>query len=123
MSVRGYLLGILATTILCFAAFALIVMVIDPEKANVWIFAGLFTSLGLGVMGAFMVLGYLVRRLTSNNEVVFSHITVLARQGFLLALGVTSLVIMQVTRILTWWDALMLVVILALVELYFYARK
>ena len=49
-------------------------------------------------------------------------LNVSVRQGILLALGVTILLILQSLRILTWWDGLLAIGAVFIIELYFLTR-
>jgi len=53
---------------------------------------------------------------------LLGHLGVSFRQGVFLAILAEILLILQSYRILTWWDALLVVVGMFLVELYFLAK-
>ena len=54
-----------------------------------------------------------------RGELVGSNIILSFRQGILVALLATSLLVLQGLRILLWWDGLLLVAGIFLIELYF----
>ncbi len=122
MSLKLYLIGMGLGTILCLASFILVIVYINPQESPVFGPAALFASLFLGLTGLFTLIGYFLRVIVSKNEVLFSHIAPSFRQGILLAAGFTGLFILQAFRILTWWDALILIAMIILFEFYFLSR-
>jgi hypothetical protein len=51
-----------------------------------------------------------------------TSLNVSVRQGILLALGITILLVLQSLRILTWWDGLLAIGAVFIIELYFLTR-
>jgi len=123
MTLRKYLLGILATTILSWASFGLILFLVDPQKASLPLWVSFFGTFSLAALGSYVLLGYCARVILSNNQNIFSSVGPLIRQGTLLALFLDGILILAKLSVLTWWDGLMLLVLLGLVELYFHARN
>lgn len=83
------------------------------------------TSLFFGLWSSFSLLLFWMRTLKlkdARRKELNSLVGVSVRQGFLLALLFLILLIMQSFDILVWWDGLLVVGALILVELYFLAR-
>lgn len=90
--------------------------------ANVIIFE---ISLFFGLLASFSLLLFWMRTLKLKDprkKELNSLVGVSVRQGFLLALMFLVLLIMQSFDILVWWDGLLVVGAILMVELYFLAR-
>lgn len=82
-------------------------------------------SLFLGLWACFSLLLFWLRTLKKKDprrKELNSLVGVSIRQGFLLALIFLILLIMQSFGVLFWWDGLLAVGIVLLIELYFLAR-
>jgi len=58
-----------------------------------------------------------------RGELVGENIILSLRQGILLALLATSLLVLQGLRMLLWWDGLLIVAGIFLIELYFLSDR
>jgi hypothetical protein len=57
-----------------------------------------------------------------RSRTIQSALNVSLRQGFLLGLGASILLVLQAFRVLTWWDGLLALGAVLMVELYFLSR-
>jgi hypothetical protein len=122
MTLGRYLLGMLFSTITCWAAWVVVLIYIDPQKAGLVGFLAFYISLFFALVGTLASVGFYLRRWFSKNEVVFAHITPSFRQGVLLSLCFVGCLIMQSFKILTWWDGILFVGAVALLEFYFMSK-
>ncbi len=123
MSLRTYLLGIFISTILCWVAFILIVTNTNPvDSGRIAIFS-FFGSLFFGLIGLFTLIGYYLRVWFSKNETIYANIGVAFRQAILFSLCFIILLVLQSIRLLTWWNGLLLVLVIISLEFYFLAKK
>lgn len=72
--------------------------------------------------GLSVLVGYFVRWLKERIIYPADHRTV-NRQAGLLALGLTTLFVLLGMDVLTWWDGLLLIIALTLVEISFHTRR
>jgi len=82
-------------------------------------------SLFFALFGSFSLLLFWIRTLKLEdlrNRELDSFAGVSSRQGFLLALAVLVLLIMQSFEVLIWWDGLLAIGAVIMAELYFLAR-
>ena len=107
-----------ATTV-AFVGWALVLFYIDPISSGYMGLVLFYTTLFLGLMGFFTLISFSLKRWVSNNEIIFAYVASSFRQGFWLAVIIVGLLIMQAARILNWWDTLLFVGSIALLELYF----
>lgn len=122
MSLKTYLVGIAISTFLCWSAFFLTLTNIDPFTADQAGIGSFFVSFFLGTLGLIiMALMYFRSRFFSVAE-LYEKMPILVRQSFFISFGLSCILAMQAMRVLTWWTALMLVLILTLLEISFHTN-
>jgi len=106
-------------TICCWLIAVGIFLITDPYQIGIKIFAAFFVSLFLALVGSLTLLGYNIRIRLSRREVLYAHLGVSFRQATLISLVVVGLLLLQAARVLNWWDGILLVSAILLLELYF----
>lgn len=94
----------------------------DPVSINIFIFE---VSLFFTLLAVFSLFLFRIRkmRLSDLREKELSALTGISfRQGFLLALAVLVLLVMQSFGVLIWWDGLLAMGAIIMIELYFLAK-
>ena len=122
MTLKSYLNAMATATTVAFMGWILVLLYIDPVSSGYMGLILFYTTLFLGLAGFFTLLSFSLKRWIGNNEVIFAYVASSFRQGFFLAVIVIGLLIMQGARILNWWDALLFVGAIALLELYFISK-
>jgi len=90
---------------------------IADSSIMITLYVGLFAFvLGLGVLT-----GYLVRYQAQKTIFSTDHWPVF-RQASLISIAIVAAFVLQGMRVLSWWDGILLVIALVLVELSFRAR-
>ena len=118
---KGYLWIIRIVTWLSLVALIFIILRVDPEKnpsAKVFFYSALFFFLA-GMINLFLLR---LRRRRMRGELVYENIVLSLRQGILLAFLAVGLFLLQGFRMLLWWDGLLLLAGIFLIELYFLSR-
>jgi hypothetical protein len=115
---RGYLWLVRIVGFISLLALGFIVTQIEPEK-NSWIKVVFYLTFFLSLGSLFNLFLLRLRRRVMRGELVGENIILSLRQGTLLAFLATSLLILQGLRMLLWWDGLLVVAGIFLVELYF----
>lgn len=123
MKLRTYIIALVLSTALCVAAWIMTVENVDPERAGMFGLILFYASFFVSAVGIAALIGLYIRILFTNNEVLFAHIAPSFRQGMLLAACLTVLLFLQGSRLLTWWDGLLVVLIISLTEFYFHMRE
>lgn len=122
MTLKSYLWGMRISTLLSFFAFCLVVCYTDPEKSGIpgkFIF---FLTLFLLFSGVITIFLTWLRRTFGKEGVIFSELGMSFREGILLSLLLIVLLVLQSFRILVWWDGLLAVAAIFLIELYFLSK-
>jgi hypothetical protein len=123
MTLKTYIWGIRIITLLSFSALVFLVIYVDPEKSAP-IGATLFFLIAFFVLGGIFNLFLLfARRKLLGAELAAANVGLSFRQGILLSVMTIGILILQSFRVLVWWDALLVVAAVFLIELYFLSRS
>jgi hypothetical protein len=109
-------------TLLMVIVWALVVFGIDPDEAGIIGQVFFYSSLFLMTAGIFSLFFVWLRRKIVGDEMAADHLGINFRQGILLSILVIILFLLQNARVLTWWDGLLAVGGIFLIELYFLSR-
>lgn len=120
MSLKTYIVGIAISTLLCWSAFFLTVTNIDPFMTDSAGIASFFVSMFLGLLGLLILIMMYLRSRWGSVAELYEKMPVVLRQALLFSFTLTSILGMQAMRVLRWWTALILVLIMILVEISFY---
>ena len=122
MTLKLYLWGLRIIFFLALVGWALVIFYIDPESQGIlgqlFFYSSLFTAIA-----AFLILVLTKFRVDPEDEEKAGNLAMSFRQGILLALLVIVLLVLQNFRVLVWWDGLLAVAAIFLVELYFLSRE
>lgn len=116
MSLTVYLWGIRLFTLLSLCAWLGIVVAVDPTKSGVAGVVLFFTSLFAFTLGVMTLLITSVYRRVLGATSAAHHLGGAFRQAFLLSVFSVGIVFFQKEKILTWWDALLLLAAVLIIE-------
>ena len=119
MTLKSYLWGMRFSTFLALMAWGLAIFYTDPEKGGAPVKFIFYFTLFLFMSGIFILMLSLMRRKLGKDGMMLSDLGMSFREGMFLALLVIILLILQSFRCLVWWDGLLVIAGIFLVELYF----
>lgn len=119
MSLTAYLWGIRLFLLLSLGAFVGIVLAVDPYRAGTVGTALFFVSLFGVVLGITTLCVTWVYRKGLGEASAAHHLGGAFRQAFLLAFFFETVVFLQMNRLLTWWDTLLVLAAVLLLEFTF----
>lgn len=123
MTFKSFSWGMLFLTLIFLGSFWIILVYTDPEASGlsgqVRFYGALFLFLG----SLFSLLLAWLRKKFLGSDAMMSNVGLSIRQGILLSLLFVGLLILQSFRILVWWDGLLVVAGIFLIELYFLSRN
>ncbi|PIP27726.1 MAG: hypothetical protein COX30_00370 [Candidatus Moranbacteria bacterium CG23_combo_of_CG06-09_8_20_14_all_39_10] len=122
MTLKAYIWGIRLVTLLSFGAFVFVVMLVDPDSTGLAGKLFFYFSLFFVLSGIFNLFLLRLRKKSVNAEAAHYIIGLSFRQGILLACFAIGLLILQSLRILIWWDGLLLLAGIFIIELYFVSK-
>src|SRR3990167_2276274 len=117
MTLRQYLILMSVGAAICWMAWIFVLGSTDPTQAGFFGFLFFYSSLFLALAGTFSVIGFLIKKIIlKNDQAVFHHVKSTFRQGMLAATAIILGLILLQTKLLTWWDAILLITLFAAVE-------
>jgi hypothetical protein len=123
MSLKKYLILMSLSTLLCCGAWWLVVSMVDPATAGPIGFAIFYLALFFALAGIFALVGFVVRYLFKKDEFAFRQVKVAFRQAIMLALLLVASLMLQARGLLAWWNWLILIVLLTVLEFFFINQK
>ena len=119
MSLRAYLWGIRLFLLLSFSAWIAIIIAVEPYQAGA-IGRGLFFVSFFGtVLGFMTLLVTWVYEKSLGGVSTAHHLGGAFRQAFFLSFFLVLLVFLQMKQALTWWDSLLALAAILLIEFSF----
>lgn len=110
-------------TVVCWAAWVLVLFNIDPFVSGFIGLASFYLSLFLALLGTFSLLGFLFRRAFPRGQIAFRQIGVSVRQGLFLSLVVVGGLLLRGTGLYTWWNLILFIAGFTLLESFFLTRE
>jgi hypothetical protein len=126
MTFKSYLTNLFGSTIFVFIVLVSFVFFTNPDDFALGsslafiIFYLLFFLVMTGL--SVLILTWLWRKMSGNNLAV-EELGMAVRQGGLIGILMTILLFFQQMGILIWWDALLIMGAILLVEFYFLSRE
>lgn len=118
MNLKSFLLFMMIGTGIAWFGWFMILFFINPSEAGVLAFLLFYVTLGISVLGTATVIGFFARRATLKKELAFEHVILSFRQGLWLAIVITVSLYLQSKELLTWWNAILLIIVLGLIEFF-----
>jgi len=81
-----------------------------------------FIALFIALSATFALAIFFLRRFFSGNEIFYAFLVVALRQGILLSLGVCLLLLLKALQVFFWWDGLIIILVMVLIELLFHRK-
>ncbi len=119
MTLKRYLLSMSLATAIAWAAWAMVLVLVSPEEVGMGGVLLFFVSLFLALIGTFSLVGLALRFLLLKKEMVYYQVVNSFRQAALLAILIDLSLVLQSFGLLTWWNFLLFVVGLGILELFF----
>lgn len=123
MTLKSYLWGMRIGTVLSLFAWVLVLFYVDPDMGVLGKILFFMTTFLLLSGIAILFFTWSRKKLSPGHEVAFAFLGVSFRQGVLLALLTILLLVLQSFRLLLWWNGMLVVAGVLLIELYFLTRK
>ncbi|MFZ5365598.1 MAG: hypothetical protein ACOZBH_05405 [Patescibacteria group bacterium] len=123
MTLRKYLIILLICTTFCWLTFVAVLMYTNPGSTN-WIgFSFLYLSLFVSLIGTFSIGGILFRWVSKKQSLQDKQIDISSRQSIILSFFAVVSLFLQSLRLLTWWNLIILVAVISLVEIFFISHR
>ncbi len=124
MTARKSLAIVAIVLLLGSASFFLVLFRLNPYSAPLLSLPLFYVSSFFMLSSLATLVGFAGRWITRRkDEEFYNPLNVSLRQGFLLSLCVIGLLLFQAIRTLSYFDVILLVAIIVLIEVYFMARE
>ncbi len=119
MKLRGTLFSIFSLWLCTLGIWIVILFNIDPDQADKLTFIAFVASLFLWLSSLHTLIEYFIRIRTNKNAMIFTPLTIASRHGVMTGLTVSLLLALKLLHILNLADAILIIIIIAVSELYF----
>lgn len=119
MTVRIFFVGSLITTVISWAIWIAIISYLDPLRAGWLGYLLFFLVLFLAVASTSGIVGYVIRRIITPQQLSAYTVRVALRQGLLLGIFLDILLFLQLVKLYQWWIAIIVIVLFLSIEFIF----
>lgn len=123
MSLKKYLIFMSLLTLFCWVAWLVVLYYINPQESGFIGFICFYLSLLFALLGTFSLLGFFIRVWFSSEQIIFKHLGVSFRQAAWFSILLTVTLILQGIKFLRWWNVLILIFLLTVLEFFFITKK
>lgn len=123
MTLKQLIIVVLIATLACWTAWAMVLFAVNPFETNFLGFLLFFLSLFFALLGTFFLLSFGFRKLFNKFSLEYKIVGTSFRQSFFFALLVAAVLFLQGKDLLTWWNAILLVVGVAILEFFFLSAR
>ncbi|TSC97232.1 MAG: Uncharacterized protein CEN88_109 [Candidatus Berkelbacteria bacterium Licking1014_2] len=117
---KSALFSIFTITVFSLGVVLLALFNIDPWRSDILTLAAVYGALFLLISGVLTLIGFYARIKIYNYEVIFVNLAPAVRQGVLIAAIIIALLTLQNLRVLSYWDAGLIVLAAVCLELFFH---
>lgn len=123
MNLSRYLILMTLATLLCWSSFFIVISSVNPFSTSLSGFILFYLSLLFSIIGTLSLLGFLVRNLFNKNQFITEQVIVSFRQSVWFSILIIVGLYLQSQKLATWWNLLILLVLLLVLEFYFVYRS
>lgn len=123
MTLKQYLLLMGGATAAGYLLLAMVVLFFNPLAAGALAIAFFYLSAAVAIVGTCSVLGLIARMWFTRNTIMYRMVGDSFRQGIWFTVVILGTLALTHAHLLTAVNALLLVIIVALFELYFMSRR
>lgn len=121
-NLRGTLFGIFSLWLCSLGVWIVILFNVDPTKSDILSYITFVASLFLWLSSLHTLIEYFIRIRANKGEMIYAPLPIATRHGVMVALAVSLLIALQFVHILNFLDAILIIIIIAISELYFKGR-
>jgi len=109
---------VLIATLFSWAAWAMVILKLDPYESTDLALTLFFISTVLALAGTFTILLFFLKKWRTDSEIYVKHLIISFRQGILLSICTSICLALLMFGLLRIWNGLLLAVIMMLIEFY-----
>lgn len=119
MKLRAALFSIFSLWLCTLGVWVVILFNVDPNKADTLTMITFVASLFLWVSSILTLIEYFIHIRLNKSEMIYAPLPIASRHGIMVGLTIALLLSLQLLQILNLADAILIIAIIALSELYF----
>ncbi len=123
MTLKMYTVLIFISSVISWFAVGLIVSMTNPYEVGAKGLALFYVSLFLSLSSTFSLIGLFIRFFRFRKMFSLEKVIISFRQGILFSLLVVFSLILQSMSLLTLWNAVLLIIVFAMLEFFFMSAK
>jgi len=123
MTLKQLLLSMLVATIICWFIWAMILTQVDPTDSGSIGFALFYISLFFSLLGSFFLVSFGWRKVFTKFAMDYKLVGTSFRQSVFFAILVIGILSLQSQGLLTWWNIILIIFALTIVEGFFLSMK
>lgn len=123
MSPLFYNIIIIIGTIIFWAAWSATLIGINPEQSGTRAVLVFFVNLFFALTGTIYLISYVIRLKIFGRSALYRNIQVSTRQAVLFSILISSTLWLQSQRLLTWYNVILLILGLTVLEFFFISRQ
>ncbi len=123
MTLKNYLVFMVATTAFLWGLFVFIINLINPENTNTLGFTIFYVSLFLALAGTTAIGGFFVRFKLMKKELAVRAVKTAFRQSFLFSFLLVAILFLLSQKLFSWFNLILLILILSVLEFLLISSK
>ena len=116
MSLNQLIATMVIATLVCWLAWITVLYQVDPFIDGISGILLFYISLFLSLFGSFFLVSFGFRKTYAKYDLDYKIVGTSFRQSFFLSLMVILVLFLQSQGLLTWWNAILIVMVLTLIE-------
>lgn len=116
MSLKQLVATMVVATLACWLAWVMVLYQVDPFADGAIGLTLFYLSLFLALLGSFFLISFGFRKAYAKYDLDYKIVGTSFRQSFFLALMAILILFLQSHNFLTWWNAVLIVLVLTLIE-------
>jgi len=110
-------------TLLCWAAFLIVLYNVDPFSTVGLGLVLFYLSLLFTLIGTLSLVAFIIRYIFNKNQFITQQVIASFRQAILFSVLVVVALYLQSKELIAWWNLLILIVLLVVVEIGFSSKR
>lgn len=123
MTLKQLILIVFAATAIFWLSWVLVLIEVDPTDSGWTGLLVFYGSLFFSLLGLFFLSVLIFRRLTNKTDLEYKIVSASFRQSFFFALVIIGALALQSRHFLTWWNIVILVLAIGVLEYFFLSYK
>lgn len=123
MTLRQLLITVFIATVICWLILTMVLVKIDPLAAGIFGFILFYLSLFFALIGTFFLVSFGFRKIFTNLVLEYKIVGTSLRQSIFFSLMIVGALFLESREFLTWWNLLLLILGLTILEFFFLSAR